>query len=83
MNSTRQDRIRERALALWHEEGQPADRAEEHWLQAEREIGTDGVEAETEAPAAGPDETVETVDMENPDLGTLIQPDPDAVVLKD
>ncbi|EPE96275.1 DUF2934 domain-containing protein [Rhizobium grahamii] len=32
------DRIRNRAYEIWESEGSPADRHDEHWLQAEREI---------------------------------------------
>ena len=32
------DRIRQRAYELWEGEGRPEDRADEHWLQAEREV---------------------------------------------
>ena len=33
-----EEQIRARAHALWEAEGQPADRAEAHWLQAEQEL---------------------------------------------
>jgi len=32
------DRIRNRAYEIWESEGSPADRHDEHWLQAEHEI---------------------------------------------
>lgn len=34
----REDRIRERAHALWNNEGQPSGAEERHWLQAAAEI---------------------------------------------
>jgi hypothetical protein len=32
-------KIRERAHEIWEREGRPDGRAEEHWSQAERELG--------------------------------------------
>ena len=32
------DRIARRAYEIWDQEGRPTDRAEEHWIQAEREL---------------------------------------------
>jgi hypothetical protein len=37
-SARREQRIRERAYAIWESEGRPAGRAEAHWLQAEAEI---------------------------------------------
>ncbi|WP_082530149.1 DUF2934 domain-containing protein [Rhizobium sp. Root1203] len=35
-------RIRKRAYELWEQEGSPAGRHDDHWLQAEREISHGG-----------------------------------------
>ncbi|MFC7739313.1 DUF2934 domain-containing protein [Roseomonas sp. GCM10028921] len=35
-------RIRERAQGIWEKEGRPEGRDQEHWLQAERELGSEG-----------------------------------------
>lgn len=59
MRNAREDRVRERAYALWENEGRPDGRADAIWGQAEREIdsddGLDTVIAPTpaEAEAAG------------------------------
>ncbi len=44
------DRIRDRAHALWEAEGRPHGRHQEHWIQAVAEIATEG-DAEREADA--------------------------------
>jgi hypothetical protein len=38
VDETRLHKIRERAYAIWLDEGQCHDRDREHWIQAEREI---------------------------------------------
>jgi DNA-binding NtrC family response regulator len=43
----REQRVRERAYAIWQREGCPSGRDQEHWRRAEREIA-----AEEEGPAA-------------------------------
>jgi hypothetical protein len=40
--SDREDTIRSRAYRIWEQENQPDGRHEEHWEQAEREIGAEG-----------------------------------------
>ncbi len=35
------EKIRERAYALWEEQGRPQGRHEEHWAQATQELGED------------------------------------------
>lgn len=35
----RETKIRQRAYELWHAAGMPDDKAEEHWAEAEREVG--------------------------------------------
>ena len=47
MSGSREQTIRERAYALWEQDGRPEGRSLAHWSQAEAEIGT-------EQPAAGP-----------------------------
>ncbi len=86
MTTASDDRIRERAHAIWIAEGRPAGRATEHWLQAERELGADPVDGPVAGdrtardPHAGPDETVETIGHPpKSSIMTLIEPDPDAV----
>ena len=37
----KRDRIRERAFALWEDEGRPESRDWDHWLQAEAEIASE------------------------------------------
>lgn len=39
MAQDRETRIRERAHALWEQEGRPEGRHEEHWRRASREVG--------------------------------------------
>ena len=39
MTEDREQRIRERAHALWEQEGRPHGRQEEHWRQASQEVG--------------------------------------------
>ena len=48
----REDQIRARAHQLWEAEGQPADRADAHWLQAEQELASDYVLRTDAAPKA-------------------------------
>jgi hypothetical protein len=38
MNTHNQDRIRDRAYALWEADGRPDGRDGEHWTRAEREL---------------------------------------------
>jgi hypothetical protein len=39
MADERNRRISEHAYRLWEQEGQPADRALDHWVEAERQLG--------------------------------------------
>lgn len=39
MSKDREQRIRERAHAIWEQEGRPDMRHEDHWHQASQEIG--------------------------------------------
>jgi len=41
--------IRERAYAIWEQEGRPHDRNMVHWLQAESEIGIGNLVRSTDA----------------------------------
>ena len=43
-----QERIRERAQAIWEREGRPDGRHDEHWGQAENEINAEGDAASVE-----------------------------------
>lgn len=38
MTDTIEDKVRDRAFAIWVEEGRPEGRAEEHWFKAEAEL---------------------------------------------
>jgi hypothetical protein len=51
-----QERIRERARAIWEREGRPEGRHEEHWRQAEKETNAENAagQAEREARATNP-----------------------------
>jgi hypothetical protein len=49
---SKEDRIRQRANAIWEREGRPEDRHAEHWAQAQREIEAEG-DAPQGRPAAG------------------------------
>ena len=49
----REDRVRERAFALWKHEGSLSGRAEQHWRQAEAEIDAED-RAAAPAPLAEP-----------------------------
>jgi len=51
---SREQKIRDRAYALWEAEGRPHGREHQHWLTAEREIGSDkpGDDAAGKAKAA-------------------------------
>ncbi len=39
--TSREERIRARAQAIWESEGRPEGRADEHWTQAERDIASE------------------------------------------
>ena len=43
MLDEREQAIRERAYAIWEQDGRPEGRSLAHWSQAEVEIGTDQV----------------------------------------
>ena len=58
MSNDRDARIRERAYAIWEEQGRPDGRHEDHWRQAEAEQPADpmapgSTEAEDIAPGSG------------------------------
>jgi hypothetical protein len=46
-----QTKIRERAYALWEQEGRFDGRAQDHWYRAERELAQAAASAEIAAPA--------------------------------
>jgi Protein of unknown function (DUF2934) len=52
MNAARDDKVRERAYAIWEREGQPEGGAERHWAQAEEELRAE--EQGTTDPSAAP-----------------------------
>ena len=43
MSDERERTIRERAYAIWEQEGRPDGRSLAHWLQAEAEIGSEKI----------------------------------------
>ena len=50
-----EQRIRERAFQLWNEDGQPANKADEHWERARAEIeGQQDAPEEKIVPPSGP-----------------------------
>ena len=49
--------INERAYAIWHEEGQPAGKDQEHWLRAEQEFDDYSGSASAPNPASEPGKT--------------------------
>ena len=53
MQGDREERIRERARAIWEEEGRPEGKDREHWERAAAEV--DASEASGEAEVESPD----------------------------
>ena len=53
MRSDREERIRQRAYAIWQSEGHTHGREEEHWHRAEREIAAEEAEP-NKAPRRAP-----------------------------
>jgi len=53
MADDRHDRIRQRAHAIWEQEGRPEGAHERHWRQAENEVAAQDADAVKE-PAAKP-----------------------------
>jgi Protein of unknown function (DUF2934) len=49
-----QERIRERAHAIWEREGRPQDRDQDHWHQAEKEIASEEAAAGAKSPGSKP-----------------------------
>jgi hypothetical protein len=47
--TTMDERIRERAYALWEQDGQPEGRAEEHWHQARSDVQAKDAESGPES----------------------------------
>lgn len=52
---TMDERIRDRAYALWEREGQPEGRAEEHWRQARSDVEAEDAGSGLESPDTLPD----------------------------
>lgn len=44
MDNDRETRIRQRAYDLWLDEGSPTGKHDDHWAQAEREIGSPDID---------------------------------------
>jgi hypothetical protein len=51
MTDDRQDRIRQRAHAIWENRGRPHGHDREHWDQATREVDAEDATAKTKKPA--------------------------------
>ena len=43
MSDAREHTIRERAYAIWEQEGRPKDRSLANWLQAKAEVGAEHI----------------------------------------
>lgn len=54
MQSSRDERIRERAYHIWVAEGRIEGRQDEHWQQAEREIANEERQARPKGTAPAP-----------------------------
>lgn len=54
MQSDRETRIRDRAQAIWEEEGRPEGRDREHWERAAAEVNAEERAGEQEADTASP-----------------------------
>jgi hypothetical protein len=52
MHIDREMKIRERAYALWEEEGRFEGRAQDHWYRAERELAAFAAAPAVKAPAS-------------------------------
>ena len=70
-----QDRVRERAYAIWEREGRPEGGADRHWAQAEAELRAEE-RGGTEAPAV---EAVRTAREAREAIGTEPGPSPTTV----
>ena len=58
MDGEQEERLRERAYAIWEREGRPDGQAERHWAQAEAELGGTPAAhdpADPDAPGRQPD----------------------------
>ena len=49
-----EDKIRERAYAIWEEDGRPEGRQEEHWYRASTELGSAGLSMDLDHHARRP-----------------------------
>lgn len=52
MQDDRENRIHERAHAIWEQEGRPEGRHADHWIQAEQETGSAGQQPQENAGSA-------------------------------
>ena len=50
---TIEDRVRDRAYALWEKDGRPDGRSDEYWQQARSEVEAEEAEPGNESPDAG------------------------------
>jgi hypothetical protein len=55
MQNDRETRIRDRARAIWEEEGRPEGRDREHWERAAAEVDAEGRSGEPDPDAVKPD----------------------------
>ena len=71
MNQERDQRIRERAYAIWEGEGRPADRHEEHWRQACDEIDQEDSNPSQPSAMPGTNGNASTGSDPSPTAGTI------------
>jgi hypothetical protein len=71
--ASREQQIRERAYAIWENEGRPMDRANAHWLQAEAEIAR--AEARPNGVTVPMSKRAASMKKRNP-VGTTVTPAP-------
>ena len=50
-----EDKFRERAYAIWEEDGRPEGRQEEHWYRASTELGSAGLSMDLDSGTITPD----------------------------
>jgi hypothetical protein len=74
----REARIRQRAHEIWEQAGRPQNKADEHWREAERQVGKEGVEKDAEQLANEPNPRHEAIDIGPGPGGRDIHPIPAA-----
>jgi hypothetical protein len=59
----REERIRQKAHQIWEQAGRPADMADQHWSDAERQIDNEDHKGDTDALANEPSRPQEAIDI--------------------